>query len=77
MKTIENEMFASSQEVGHVLRRVEEVSGVTEELAAGNEEVAASMKEQQASFDPIFALMQELEGQAASLAQQVKHFEEE
>lgn len=77
VKTIENEMFASSQEVGHVLRRVEEVSGVTEELAAGNEEVAASMKEQQASFDQIFALMQELEGQAASLAQQVKHFEEE
>jgi methyl-accepting chemotaxis protein len=69
-------MVASSSEVTNVLKRVEEVSGVTEELAAGNEEVAASMKEQQASFDQIFALMQELEGQAAALASQVQHFEE-
>ncbi|WP_214888506.1 methyl-accepting chemotaxis protein [Exiguobacterium sp. s142] len=75
--TIEQEMVASSREVTNVLKRVEEVSGVTEELAAGNEEVAASMKEQQASFDQIFALMQELEGQAASLASQVQHFEEQ
>jgi methyl-accepting chemotaxis protein len=74
--TIEREMVASSTEVTNVLKRVEEVSGVTEELAAGNEEVAASMKEQQASFDQIFALMQELEGQAAALASQVQHFEE-
>ena len=70
-------MRTSSNEVNNVLRRVEEVSGVTEELAAGNEEVAASMKEQQASFDQIFTLMQELEGQAAALADQVQHFEEE
>lgn len=77
VKTIEQEMRTSSNEVNHVLRRVEEVSGVTEELAAGNEEVAASMKEQQASFDQIFALMQELEGQAGALANQVQHFEEE
>lgn len=77
VRTIEQEMLTSSNEVNHVLRRVEEVSGVTEELAAGNEEVAASMKEQQASFDQIFALMQELEGQAAELAGQVQHFEEE
>ncbi|MCC5892987.1 HAMP domain-containing methyl-accepting chemotaxis protein [Exiguobacterium sp.] len=75
--TIEREMVASSREVTNVLKRVEEVSGVTEELAAGNEEVAASMKEQQASFDQIFALMQELEGQAAALASQVQHFENE
>ena len=74
--TIEREMVASSTEVTNVLKRVEEVSGVTEELAAGNEEVAASMKEQQASFDQIFALMQELEGHAAALASQVQHFEE-
>lgn len=73
--TIEREMLASSSEVTNVLKRVEEVSGVTEELAAGNEEVAASMKEQQASFDQIFALMQELEGQAAALADQVQHFQ--
>lgn len=76
VSTIEREMVASSSEVTNVLKRVEEVSGVTEELAAGNEEVAASMKEQQASFDQIFALMQELEGQAAALASQVQHFEE-
>lgn len=75
--TIEREMVASSTEVTNVLKRVEEVSGVTEELAAGNEEVAASMKEQQASFDQIFTLMQELEGQAAALASQVQHFEEQ
>lgn len=73
--TIEREMLASSSEVTNVLKRVEEVSGVTEELAAGNEEVAASMKEQQASFDQIFALMQELEGQAGALANQVQHFQ--
>lgn len=73
--TIEREMLASSSEVTNVLKRVEEVSGVTEELAAGNEEVAASMKEQQASFDQIFVLMQELEGQAAALADQVQHFQ--
>ncbi len=77
VSTIEREMVASSREVTNVLKRVEEVSGVTEELAAGNEEVAASMKEQQASFDQIFALMQELEGQAAALASQVQHFENE
>lgn len=77
VRTIEQEMRTSSNEVNNVLRRVEEVSGVTEELAAGNEEVAASMKEQQASFDQIFTLMQELEGQAAALADQVQHFEEE
>lgn len=77
VNTIEQEMVVSSTEVTNVLKRVEEVSGVTEELAAGNEEVAASMKEQQASFDQIFGLMQELEGQAAALASQVHHFEEE